>query len=80
MSFDRISVSAFLFCYLFNRFFFFPWVLCLSCLVEIPLSLLSGIKKWLLFNLIKYSGVFLIEGIVAKLPLALLSPQQFSCV
>lgn len=79
MSFDRISVSAFLLCYLFNRFFF-SWVLCLSCLVEMPFSLLSGTKKWLLFNLIKYSGLFLIERIVANLPLALLSPQQFSCV
>lgn len=78
MSFDRISVSAFLLCYLFNRFF--SWVLCLSCLVEMQLSLFSGTKKWLLFNLIKYSGLFLIERIVANLPLALLSPQQFSCV
>lgn len=78
MNFDRISISVFLFCYLFNRFF--SWIPCLSCLVVMLLSLFSGTKKWLLFNLIKYSRLFLIERIVANLPLARLSPQQFSCV
>lgn len=78
MNFGRISLSVFLFCHPFNRFF--SWVPCLGRLVEMLLSLFSRTKKWLLFNLIKYSGLFLIQRIVANLPLALLSPQQFSCV